>query len=100
MHDVSRLTGWRSANQIATGCESAWIKGAQMGRGPYYERRVDLEASLPPMWRRLDRRIREVEEQSDGDRRIVLAREDRAYYAVGLLGVEEDMKVLILNDDN
>jgi hypothetical protein len=38
MHEVSRLTGWESANVMVRGCESAWIVAAKQGRGPPYER--------------------------------------------------------------
>lgn len=38
MREVSRLTGWESANVMIRGCESAWIVAAKQGRGPPYER--------------------------------------------------------------
>lgn len=38
MGEVSRLTGWESANVMIRGCESAWIVAAKQGRGPPYER--------------------------------------------------------------
>lgn len=38
LRDVSRLTGWKSSDAIAGGCEKAWIVAAKHGRGPPYER--------------------------------------------------------------
>ena len=38
MLEVSRLTGWESANVMVRGCESAWVVTAKQGRGPPYER--------------------------------------------------------------
>ncbi|KAI1775232.1 hypothetical protein F4818DRAFT_43188 [Hypoxylon cercidicola] len=95
LHDIARLTGWQSARQIAVGCESAWTKAAQLGRGPPYTRARDVD---PPgsVWvnaRRLDRRIQEVED--DGSK-IVLAKAEKAYYAMGLLAVEHDLERLDL----
>jgi len=38
LRDISRLTGWKSSEAIAGGCEKAWIVAAKNGRGPPYER--------------------------------------------------------------
>lgn len=100
MHDISRLTGWQSARQIADGCESAWLKAAQMGRGPAYMRPTNLLNVPISVWqnpRRIDRRIHELDQSED--RRLVLARSERAHYALGLLGVEHDLEVLDLKDE-
>lgn len=102
MYDITRLTGWQSARQIADGCESSWIKAAQLGKGPPYVRATDYNVAQPEfVWhtaRRIDRRIQEVE-YSGEERRIVLARSERTHYALGLLGVEDDMQVLELQDN-
>ncbi|KAI5868638.1 hypothetical protein GGS23DRAFT_41290 [Durotheca rogersii] len=98
LHDIARLTGWQSARQIAAGCESAWTKAAQMGRGPPYVRSADL--NLDPagsVWvvaRRIDHRIQEVE---NPDSKIVLAKSEKASYAMGLLAVEHDLERLDLD---
>lgn len=101
MHDISRLTGWQSAKQIADGCESGWIKAAQLGRGPPYQRSPYIGSEVPiSVWqnpRRIDRKINGLRE--GGDQRIVLAKSEQAYYALGLLGVEHDLEVLELKDD-
>lgn len=100
-HDVTRLTGWQTARQIADGCESAWTKAAQMGRGPPYVRDSGTENTAQSIWnsRRIDRRIQEVDHSTGDDRRVVLARVERAHYALGLLGVEDDLEYLELKDD-
>ncbi|KAI1142202.1 hypothetical protein F5Y05DRAFT_402162 [Hypoxylon sp. FL0543] len=97
LHDIARLTGWQSARQIAVGCESAWTKAAQLGRGPPYTRSVDLCIDPPgSVWvnaRRIDKRIQEI----DGDEsKIVLAKGEKASYAMGLLAVEHDLEKLDL----
>ncbi|RYP73713.1 hypothetical protein DL771_003426 [Monosporascus sp. 5C6A] len=97
LHDIARLTGWQSARQIADGCESAWMKAAALGRGPPYERAPDLNTDpLVSVWgnpRRIDRRIQEVEDEGG---KIVLAKEEKAHYAMGLLSVEHDLEKLDL----
>lgn len=99
LHDISRLTGWGSARQIAGGCESSWVRAAHMGRGPPYTRSADLMAGGPlTVWslpRRIDDKIREMDEEGA----VVLAKADRAHLALGLLGVEGDLDRLRLEDD-
>jgi hypothetical protein len=43
LRDISRLTGWKSAEAIAGGCEKAWIVAAKQGRGPPYQRSFETE---------------------------------------------------------
>ncbi|KAK6957888.1 hypothetical protein Daesc_000677 [Daldinia eschscholtzii] len=98
LHDIARLTGWQSARQIAVGCESSWTKAAQLGRGPPYARSVNLNVDPPgSVWvnaRRIDKRIQEI----NGDEsKIVLAKGEKASYAMGLLAVEHDLEKLDLD---
>lgn len=100
LRDIARLTGWQSARRIADGCESSWIKAAQLGRGAPYSRTT--EAGIVPIsvWqnpRRIDRVIQELEPNED--QRIVVAKSERASYALGLLSVERDLELLELKDD-
>lgn len=104
LRDISRLTGWKSADAIAGGCERAWIVAATQGRGPPYQRSFETD------------RAREVEQkhkvrlffsslwiscfvlpllmyapQSEAvleeveDRRFVQVTPDRAHWAMGIL---------------
>ena len=99
LHNIARLTGWQSAVQIAEGCESAWTKAALLGRGAPYDRPMELQLEFPPsVWlnpRRIDRRIQELQ----GENRLVLAKTERAHYALGLLGMEQDLEQLELRDE-
>ncbi|KAI0413591.1 hypothetical protein F5X98DRAFT_366449 [Xylaria grammica] len=137
LRDIARLTGWQSAHQIADGCESAWTKAAQLGRGPPYKPPPDSEdeedakevrkrheakqrqAQRPPdlappgmswVWgnpRRLDRRILEEDGaaaagsggygMATDSKKIVLAKGEKAFYAMGLLTVEQDLEKLDLD---
>ncbi|KAK8042677.1 C6 finger domain-containing protein [Apiospora phragmitis] len=104
MHDIARLTGWQSARQIASGSESAWIKAAQMGHGPPYVPPANLDRSdpsvgAPSIWgqpRSIKNRIQEV--SADESNRLVLAKSERAFYAIGLLGVQDELEKLDLVD--
>ncbi|KAK7956859.1 C6 finger domain-containing protein [Apiospora aurea] len=104
MHDIARLTGWQSARQIASGAESAWTKAAQMGQGPPYNPPADLDRSdpsvgAPSIWgqpRSIKNRIQEV--SADESNKLVLAKSERAFYALGLLGVQDELEKLDLVD--
>jgi hypothetical protein len=104
LHDITRLTGWESARQIADGCETAWTRAAANGRGPPYVRATGMGAvgaymhgdkRRPSVWgnpRRIDKRIQEIE-----DEKWVLEKEEKAHYALGILGVQEDLEKLDLD---
>lgn len=99
LHDISRLTGWGSARQIAEGCQASWVRAAHMGHGPLYVRPADLAATpltVSAQPRRIDRKIREMDEEGA----VVLAKADRAHLALGLLGVEGDLDRLKLEDES
>ncbi|KAH8648788.1 hypothetical protein BGZ60DRAFT_474269 [Tricladium varicosporioides] len=104
LRDIARLTGWQTALAIASGCETFWVKAAELGKGPPYTRtRVDRVA--PDIWsnkRRIDRRMEEEgrrEEGRNGEGRLVVSGSDRVHYALGVLGVEEDFERLDLDND-
>lgn len=43
LRDISRLTGWKTSDSIASGCERAWVVAAKHGRGPPYNRTRELD---------------------------------------------------------
>jgi hypothetical protein len=110
-YDITRLTGWQSARQIADGCESAWVKMSHAGRGAPYSRSPDIRIERTQMIytqepRRIDRRILEETAKtrqdespqgSNSNKKLVLAHAEKAYYALGLLGVEQDLERLDLD---
>jgi len=81
------------------GCESAWIRTAEMGRGPPYtritEKKIDQE-----MWYNT-RKATDPLSSGERDRgKIFIARTDRVHYALGLLGVEQSLENLDFDDDH
>lgn len=96
LHDITRLTGWKTSDQIASGCEAAWRKAAEMGVAPDYEPESEsVSLSHGYTTRRIDHRIQEID---GGQSRPVLERSDRAYVAFGLLSIDADLDKLSLAD--
>ena len=99
MLDIARLTGWQSARQIANGCESAWKKAADLGHGPTYERDPNLDAEVhESVWRNSRRIGARIKELSSDEDKLVLAKSERAHYALGLLSIEQDLEKLDLQE--
>ncbi|KXJ92289.1 hypothetical protein Micbo1qcDRAFT_162501 [Microdochium bolleyi] len=97
LHDISRLTGWESARQIAMGCETAWIRAYELKRGPMYVREPDMDlVSIRDLSevRRLDARIDEIKTETGR-----ITKEQTPHYAMGLLLVERDFEKLELQDN-
>ena len=96
LRDIARLTGWPTAALIASGCERAWQKAYENGRGPKYERTMNATAKDD----RVAGRSRESElrpPKDINDRRFVKVNPGtRVYWAMGLLSAEEDMAALSL----
>lgn len=44
LRDISRMSGWQSAAAIAAGCETAWTRAYQAGKGPPYHRTMDNQS--------------------------------------------------------
>ena len=94
---VGEKTGWQSAFTIASGCEIAWERTGRMGKGPQYSRTVK---DYPQ-----DERIGHIQPdlavppQDNNDRRLIATNAGtRVHWAVGILGVEEDLSSLSLAD--
>ncbi|KXT10460.1 hypothetical protein AC579_1844 [Pseudocercospora musae] len=100
--NIAKRTGWGSAELIANGCETAWVKAAAIGRGPPYTRIVRSETSEDPRlngsWERLDPNA-QPNENDESDRRLVKTKANaRLNWAVGVIGVEEDIDRMRISD--
>lgn len=95
--ETDKKTGWASAGIIAKGCETAWEKAAEIGRGPPYKRRTekmqvaDVETEVNEGGvkgkEREEGRVQEI-----GETRFVVKRGPPPW-AMNLLGTEEDLRV-------
>jgi hypothetical protein len=93
---IAQRTGWGSAELIANGCETAWVKAFEAGRGPKYTRIARREASDDPRlngsWEHLDPTV-VPDETDEGDRRLVATKANaRLNWAIGIMGTEDDEK--------
>lgn len=70
IYNIGRRTGYGSVEVIAQGCETAWVKAAEVGRGPPYVRQSNISAKAGDA------------EDGDGDKRLV--------NALGVLGMEDE----------
>lgn len=98
LRDVARLTGWQTSALIASGCERAWMKAYEDGKGPPYERTMNKTAKDD----RVAGRSRDPNQgppKDNNDRRFVHVNPGtRVYWAMGILSAEEDMRGLDLGD--
>ncbi|KAL9096537.1 MAG: hypothetical protein Q9163_006435, partial [Psora crenata] len=100
LRDVARLTGWPTPALIASGCERSWVRAAELGRGPPYERTMSSLAKDDRVaGRSRDPRFLADRPRDSNDRRFAKANAGtRVYWAMGILSVEEDMQDLNLGD--
>ncbi|KAK4694802.1 hypothetical protein P7C71_g2834, partial [Lecanoromycetidae sp. Uapishka_2] len=98
LRDVARLTGWQTSALIAHGCEQAWIKTYEAGRGPRYERTTNMMAKDDRVaGRGRDPVSLSQPPKDNNDRRFIFRNPGtRVYWALGILGADEDMKNMYL----
>lgn len=117
LNTIARITGWRTSSSIAAGCEVCWEKMGQMGRGPPYtptmarERKDEREAGKvrrgesgegwgTPTVKSEGVKMEEEEEPNpliNHDRKFIRENPNaRVHWALGIMGVDEDMKRLDL----
>ncbi|RMZ30729.1 hypothetical protein D0859_05175 [Hortaea werneckii] len=95
IHSIAQRTGWGSAEVIANGCETSWVKAAAAGRGPPYTRiarnRFSDDPRVNGSWERLDpNAIPSLED--DTDRRLIRTQPPaRLNWAIGIMGTEDDV---------
>ena len=92
---IEGLTGWASVGMIAHGCETAWQKAAETGRGPPYQRVKIEQVEFLTSDDRVRRRGPEIETgvpRDLSDRRFVHVHPPtRVHWAMGLLSGEDDV---------
>ncbi|RMZ81748.1 hypothetical protein DV738_g2084, partial [Chaetothyriales sp. CBS 135597] len=111
LHDTARMTGWQTSAAVAAACEHAWETQGRLGKGPPYHRSLDRNNKdarvngLPRLGDHEASRIEELDPASEHESKFV--RHDRSligrhggtrvHWALGLLGVEQDMEQLQLD---
>ncbi|KAL2834473.1 hypothetical protein BDW59DRAFT_137925 [Aspergillus cavernicola] len=86
LRDISRLTGWKSSDAIARGCERAWMAAAKQGRGPPYEHAEQCRAQQPPGWR-----FYTAPETNTERRFVTINKPPYLSWAMGILSLEDQI---------
>ncbi|RMD40798.1 hypothetical protein DV735_g4334, partial [Chaetothyriales sp. CBS 134920] len=111
LHDTARMTGWQTSAAVAAACEHAWETQGRLGKGPPYHRSLDRNNKdarvngLPRLGDTVAPRVEDLDAASEHESKFV--RHDRSlidrhggtrvHWALGLLGVEQDMDKLQLD---
>ncbi|CBF70670.1 hypothetical protein AN5870.2 [Aspergillus nidulans FGSC A4] len=81
LSEISRYTGWKSADAIANGCERSWRNAAAQGRGPPYQQ--DMGVEKPPIWKY-------TEYETNRERWFVMGSAIEPYvWAMGILSLND-----------
>lgn len=102
MLDIERLTGWETASQVAKGCETSWVRAAELGKGPPYTRYQE-PIPVDRIWNRAGQRMNRmwisVGEETHINRQGT-ALTGRVQWAIGLIGIEGNLARLNLESDD
>jgi len=93
--NIAQRTGWGTAEVIANGCETSWVKAAAAGRGPPYQRigrnQRSHDSRVNGSWERVDPNA-VPDGEDDSDRRLIKTNANaRLNWAIGILASEEDV---------
>ncbi|KAK2774785.1 hypothetical protein FQN53_003508 [Emmonsiellopsis sp. PD_33] len=84
LRNIARMTGSGSSTAVASGCETAWTKAYEAGKGPPYQRTMNSREHE-------DRGQGIVSEPGDKDRMfITVSRSASLHWAMGLLSIQGD----------
>jgi hypothetical protein len=94
---MARLTGWETALAVVTACETSWVKAAEMGRGPPYQKadKVVMMEDLSYRGRKVDAMLLSI---NASERRLKAGSTHRVHYALGVMGIDEDLESLDLKE--
>lgn len=88
LRNVSRLTGWKSSDAIASGCERSWVVAEKQGRGPLYQ--PTGERRKPTA----DHKSQFQKPHGNAERRFVtVSKSERIHWAMGILSLEDDVEI-------
>ncbi|KAL5047214.1 hypothetical protein BDW71DRAFT_180509 [Aspergillus fruticulosus] len=84
LRDISRYTGWKSADAVANGCQRSWRNAAAQGRGPPYEQEMGVKK--PPIWKYAEY-AEYAEYEANSERRFVMV--EPCVWAMGILSLND-----------
>ncbi|OAX78290.1 white-opaque regulator 1 [Emergomyces africanus] len=84
LRNIARLTGGSSATAVASGCETAWTKAFEAGKGPHYQRTMNAMAHV-------DKGQGTLTLQASDERKFVTVNRTASLtWAMGLLSLQGD----------
>lgn len=89
LNDMARLTGWETALACVIGCETSWVKAAEMGRGPPYER-DDKIVGMGDLFYKGENPV--LVSLESPDRRAKIHTFDRVHYALGVMSIDDELE--------
>ncbi|KAI9889988.1 MAG: hypothetical protein M1814_004606 [Vezdaea aestivalis] len=93
LRSTTERVGWDTGDTIASGCERAWEKAAEMGRGPPYIRTMNPWAKDDRVAGRPFDPTNPITDEND--RRYMISNPGaRVHWALGVLGLENGVKNL------
>lgn len=96
LREVEARSGWASAGLCALGCETAWTRAAQMGRGPPYEPVCQDEKSNDIRVNGRQRPANEAPTEVNERAYIPYSKQARLQFGFGMLGTEEALDKMSL----
>lgn len=98
LHDIGRLTGWGTAYSIASGCEKTWTRAAENGKGPPYRRSEDHFDEGNDCYQEGKIQGNTKLNENPERRWIAVVKPPTVPWALGVMGLEDDMSKLDLRD--
>ena len=90
LRNIADLTGWQSSALIAAGCEVSWVKMAEAGRGPPYQKTMELTAKDDRVAGRTSYNGDDITDK----RYVGINPGTRVHFAMGIMSMEEDFQNL------
>lgn len=88
LFDTERRCGWATAGLIANGCQEAWIRAAEAGKGPPWERRFNTrEQEERVLAREEELEIQRTGKVGEASRMVISSDQARLVGASGIWGL-------------
>ncbi|KAI9704726.1 MAG: hypothetical protein M1836_006506 [Candelina mexicana] len=95
--DTTRRTGWGSSEAVAAGCETAWQKMAELGKGPPYQRTMNQLTRDDRISGKTPHKSGQPPKDNSDRRFVTVDPNARVHWAMGLLALEEDIQKLSMD---
>ncbi|KAI9798752.1 MAG: hypothetical protein M1833_004582 [Piccolia ochrophora] len=97
LREIASGSGWESSAAVASGCETSWERAGLLGKGPPYTRTMNPMSSDDRIAGRRPNAMTGPPTDNADRRYITVNPGTRVHWALGILGVEEDLARLELD---